>query len=263
MSSEVQTTTEEKAAGTRRSSGNVMGALILIGLGVIFLLQRVGNFSLDNWWALFILIPAFGAFASAYRIWRSSGRLSYGVWTTFFGGLFPLLVAAMFLFELDWGVYWPFFIILPGIGMLINGLAFRRTDGKTHIAVFNAHRPWLITIGASAIGLGLMFVLQRMGRLDPTTLIPFEQWWGVFILIPAVGGLLATFLLLAGGRSASLIIINLVATAAVAMAGMVALLNFDWNVMNYVLPIALILIGAGVLFNSVARGNRGSTDSPV
>ena len=251
MSSEVQTTTEEKATTTRRSPGNVMGALILIALGVIFLLQRVGNFSLDNWWALFILIPAFGAFTSAFQIWRSTGRLSYGVWTTFFGGLFPLLVAAMFLFDLDWAVYWPLFIILPGIGMLTNGLAFRRSEGKTHVAVFNAHRPWLISIGASAIALGLVFVLQGMGRLDPATLIPFEQWWGVFILIPAVGGLLTVLLLLAGGRSVTLILINLVATAAVAMAGMVALLNLDWNVLNYVLPVALILIGAGVLINGV------------
>ena len=37
--------------------------VILIGLGVIFLLNNITGFSIDNWWALFIFIPAIGALA--------------------------------------------------------------------------------------------------------------------------------------------------------------------------------------------------------
>ncbi|HQF70732.1 MAG TPA: hypothetical protein PLH39_05580, partial [Promineifilum sp.] len=42
-----------------------MPGLGLIAVGVIFLLANFTGFQLHNWWALFILIGAFGAFGSA------------------------------------------------------------------------------------------------------------------------------------------------------------------------------------------------------
>ena len=36
------------------------------------------------------------------------------------GGLAPLLVAIIFLFDLDWGRVWPPFLILGGIAMLLS-----------------------------------------------------------------------------------------------------------------------------------------------
>ena len=40
------------------------------------------------------------------------------------GGVVLLAVAAVFLFNLDWGVVWPFFVILVGLGVLFS--AFER-----------------------------------------------------------------------------------------------------------------------------------------
>jgi hypothetical protein len=234
-------------------SGSVMGALILIGLGVIFLLQQMGRFDLRNWWALFILIPAFGAFGSALRIYRSTGRLNYAVWSTFYGGLFPLVVALIFLFNLDWAVWWPVFIILPGFGMLTGGLA--PWHGKRGDAAIGGHRPWPVVIGLSATLLGLVFLLSGLGRLDPNMLVPAGyNWWGLFILLAAAGGVLSALLLLAQGQSGALVIGNLLAAAVVGLTGAIALLGWDWNLMNLVLPIALIAGGVALLLGFGRRG---------
>ena len=46
---------------------NWIWAVVLIVLGLVFLVQNLTGFTLDNWWALFILIPAVAAFANAWR----------------------------------------------------------------------------------------------------------------------------------------------------------------------------------------------------
>jgi hypothetical protein len=109
----------------RRTSSNVsslaLGAVLII-IGIIFLLQQAGDFRLDNWWALFILIPTVGSWATAWRLYRDAGRITRGVRSAFFGGLAPLLVAMIFLFEMDWGKVWPAFLILAGVGALFGAL---------------------------------------------------------------------------------------------------------------------------------------------
>jgi hypothetical protein len=243
-------------------SGSVMGALILIGLGVIFLLQQMGRFDLRNWWALFILIPAFGAFGSALRIYQSTERLSYAVWSTFYGGLFPLAVALIFLFNLDWAIYWPVFVILPGFGMLTGGLVPWHGERGGDAAAMGGHRPWAVMTGLSATLLGLVFLLSGLGRLDPNMLVPAGyNWWGLFILLAASGGVLSALLLLAQGQSGALVIGNLLAAAVVGLTGAIALLGWDWNLMNLVLPIALIAGGVALLLG-FARGDGAREELP-
>ena len=48
--------------------------IILIGLGLIFLLSNFTDFHLQNWWALFILIPAIASFSKAVDAFRSEGE---------------------------------------------------------------------------------------------------------------------------------------------------------------------------------------------
>ena len=50
--------------------------LVLIGIGTVFLLKNFTDFRLDNWWALFILIPAFGSLGNFVRAFRSAGRIN-------------------------------------------------------------------------------------------------------------------------------------------------------------------------------------------
>lgn len=48
------------ATPARRSRyGTWIPGIVLIGLGLIFLVQEYFGYQIHNWWALFILIPAF------------------------------------------------------------------------------------------------------------------------------------------------------------------------------------------------------------
>ncbi len=100
-------------------NGAWVGAVVLIGLGVIFLLQNFGLFHIGNWWALFILLGTAGAWGSAWRIYQNNGhRITPAVTGAFIGGLFPLAVALIFLFNLNWGTIWPIFLIIAGVAVL-------------------------------------------------------------------------------------------------------------------------------------------------
>jgi len=85
------------------------------------LLQNLGASLLNNWWALFILIPALGAFANAWRAYQEAGgHLTASARSSLFGGLILTLVAAIFLFNLSWGLLGPILLILIGIGIFVN-----------------------------------------------------------------------------------------------------------------------------------------------
>jgi hypothetical protein len=96
---------------------------VLVLVGIVFLLQTMGAFFLINWWALFILIPAISAFASAWREYRASGEITGGVRGSLFGGVLITLVAIILLFNLDWGLMWPVLLIIGGLGLLLAGVS--------------------------------------------------------------------------------------------------------------------------------------------
>jgi hypothetical protein len=89
-------------------------------VGIFLLLQNLISFSLENWWALFILIPAVAAFANSWRVYQSSKRLSAPARASLIGGILLTMIAAMFLFDLNWTVLGPVLIVLAGLGLLIN-----------------------------------------------------------------------------------------------------------------------------------------------
>jgi hypothetical protein len=106
-----------------RSGGAWIGGVVLIGLGIIFLLQNFGTFYLQNWWALFILIPAVGAFGNTWRAYQDAGgQMNAQARGSLIGGLVLSMVAAIFLFNLSWGLLGPAILVLAGIGILINAL---------------------------------------------------------------------------------------------------------------------------------------------
>ena len=107
----------EKSTANRNEAW--IGAVVLIGLGVVFLLQNFGLFRIGNWWALFILLGTAGAWGSAWRIYQNNGRrVTPAVTGAFIGGLFPLAVALIFLFNMNWGTIWPIFLIIAGVAVL-------------------------------------------------------------------------------------------------------------------------------------------------
>jgi hypothetical protein len=113
--------------GSGRSGAWIVG-LLLIVLGAAYLLQDLGNFSipLNNWWTLFILIPAIGAFSRAWRAYQDAGnQLTAQAGGALILGALLTLVTAAFLFNFNWTIWGPVLIILVGIGLLANTLLGR------------------------------------------------------------------------------------------------------------------------------------------
>ncbi|MEI6509476.1 MAG: hypothetical protein WCO14_00855 [bacterium] len=117
----------ESWQATRRRGGGSgwIWGLGLLALGVVFLLQNLGIFTLNNWWAIFILIPAVGSFATMVSSIQERGRFTSAAGGSLIGGLMLTFVALIFFFNWDWGKVWPFFLIIIGVGALISALARR------------------------------------------------------------------------------------------------------------------------------------------
>lgn len=60
------------------------------------------------------------ALFNAWRMYGEDGRATPRVTRTAAASLIPLLVAAIFLFGLDWGTMWPAFLIVAGLGALMS-----------------------------------------------------------------------------------------------------------------------------------------------
>ena len=101
-------------------SSRVIGAVVLIGLGVVFLLSQFDVLNLSgNWWALFIAIPAAVMLFRAYSIYSRVGHYSDEVRKNLTGGLIVATVAII-AFTNQWGRLWPLFLIVPGALMLLG-----------------------------------------------------------------------------------------------------------------------------------------------
>ena len=105
----------------RQPAWIVGGVLILIG--VVFLLRTVTGVELHNWWALFILIPALGSLVTAGQMFvRNGRRFTAASRGPLIGGLVLLAISAIFIFNLDWVIAWPFILIIAGAGVLLSAL---------------------------------------------------------------------------------------------------------------------------------------------
>lgn len=114
----------DRPRASRRSyqgNKNWMSGVILIGIGVIFLAANVTGFRLDNWWALFILIPAVANFGNAVNDYQVNGRFTRSGRGSITGGLILTLVSFTFLFGWSWSVIWPIFLIIGGVAALLGG----------------------------------------------------------------------------------------------------------------------------------------------
>jgi hypothetical protein len=105
--------------------GAVIGGLVLIGLGAFFLLQNLNimpDIDFDfNWWALFILIPIFAVANSAWQTYQANGeRVNREVRSKMVGAAILSLVFLTLMFEWNWGQIWPLFLIIGGLGILLN-----------------------------------------------------------------------------------------------------------------------------------------------
>ncbi|MCA9935829.1 MAG: hypothetical protein H6662_19135 [Ardenticatenaceae bacterium] len=103
------------------SDGNLVAGVVLVAVGGIFLLTNLTGLTINNWWALFILIPAFSNFKRVWRGYQANGRLTHSTRGSLTGGFILTLVASVFLFDvMTWDIVWPIFLIILGINALLG-----------------------------------------------------------------------------------------------------------------------------------------------
>ena len=130
IQSENQELPDANSATTRferrvRSRGREpwMIGVILIVLGAAFLLQNMTGFYLNNWWALFILIPVFGSFSRGWQeVQEAGGKVTSHARSNFIGGTVLAVVTAILLFNLDWAIFGPFLLIAAGAALLLSSV---------------------------------------------------------------------------------------------------------------------------------------------
>jgi|SRR5581483_5531102 hypothetical protein len=122
----------QERAQRRAERGNsgawILGA-ILIGVGLILTWQNFFGTMVQNWWALFILLPAAGSLAAAWREFQNNG----GVFTMRLLAplamgllLFALSVAFLFNYVINWALVVPVLLIVFGIIVLLGGFFPRK-----------------------------------------------------------------------------------------------------------------------------------------
>jgi hypothetical protein len=106
------TTREKRADG-------LVGGLILIALGAVFLLGQQGLFGaagIRDWWPLIVVALGVGKLVTGGDGRRRRG----GFWLVFIG--LWLLANTNHFFGLDWHNSWPIVLIGAGLMMTINAL---------------------------------------------------------------------------------------------------------------------------------------------
>ncbi len=118
---ESRDTRRERRSG--RHSGWFWGVLLFV-VGLILLLQQMNIAIFTNWWALFILIPAFWCFAAAGEASQAAHRFNRRAAFNMVGGILLTLVALAFLFNFYplASYFWPALLLLGGLALLVSAV---------------------------------------------------------------------------------------------------------------------------------------------
>lgn len=104
--------------------GGWAGGIAAILVGAVFLLRNLGIplpfLGMHNWWALFIVIGAVPLLVQAVDSYRKAGKVTPAVLHALLSATAVLLVAAFFLLELDWGTWWPVWVIYGGLWSVLG-----------------------------------------------------------------------------------------------------------------------------------------------
>jgi hypothetical protein len=104
--------------------GEIAGGLIVIGIGLVFLADNldiaVPFFGWHRWWALFILFGAAAPAGRAIDRFRETGGVDAQVMHSLISALAVVAVATIFMLDASFAMWWPVFVILGGLSMLLS-----------------------------------------------------------------------------------------------------------------------------------------------
>ncbi len=120
MNNDVNELKNEEKDG-KRGNNNAVMALVFIAVGVVLVISNVSGFEFENWWVLFMLIPAALFVKNIYDDYQANGRLTGRSTGAIIATLAILATAATFLFEaITWGTIWPIGLIFAGIAIFLG-----------------------------------------------------------------------------------------------------------------------------------------------
>ncbi len=102
------------------NENNTVFAVVLILVGVAVMVSNLTDYSFENWWALFMLIPAGAILMNVWHDYKENGRLSRKSSSAIIPGVIILTMVAIFLFNLSWAIFWPVTIIAIGLSILLG-----------------------------------------------------------------------------------------------------------------------------------------------
>ena len=109
---------KEAEKDIRNDDSTKIFAVVLILVGIAVILNNFTDYSLENWWALFMLLPVGYIFITIWRDYKENGRLSRKSSSSIIPGLVMVAMVAIFLFNLSWAIFWPVTIIAVGLSIL-------------------------------------------------------------------------------------------------------------------------------------------------
>lgn len=238
-----QKVTQPQMVRISRLWGGNVGMLFIL-LGSLFLWVKLSGTG-DNWWSVFILSPAlafWGLAASQYR----NGRSHLLVRVNAALGLIVSTVALMFLFNLNWGTWWPLMIVTPGLGLLWVSLPSVMESPTGHVLASMGR--WL---SMAMLVLGLIFQLNQTGVINLTEIFGTFQWWGFCILLPSFGAFSNAVYLYRQHESSFLLNGLLVLGVWTGGIAVQELAGITWDAWEGIIGVALVASGAALLMGGL------------
>ena len=111
---------KDNEKNTTAHDNNKVFAVVLILVGAALVASNLTDYSIKNWWALFMLIPVWSMFMTVWRDYQENGRVSRKSSGAIIPGVMILTMAAIFLFNLSSAIIWPTAIIAVGLSILLG-----------------------------------------------------------------------------------------------------------------------------------------------
>jgi len=151
-------------------------------------------------------------------------------------GLLAILGVANII-ELSWKFFWPFFVIIPGIGFESAFFAAKRKGTRVD--------PGILVPGGVLTTVGTLLLINSIFDFAP-----MQYLWPIFILAPAVG---LFQLYIFGGRDRGVLFASGILTVISTIFLMISLASIP--AFSYFLAAVFIAVGIYLIFITIKKKN--------